>query len=149
MAPDDALTVTRLSAVTLATHDMGRSVRFYTALGFEVLHGGESAEFTSLRAGDGFLNLVAQPPQRQWSWWGRVIIHVSDVDAAHRRCLALGAAVEAPPRDAEWGERYVHVSDPDGHQLSLAQPLLPGPAAPPPEQPPPSGGGRPGAPREG
>jgi catechol 2,3-dioxygenase-like lactoylglutathione lyase family enzyme len=119
----DGVAVTQLSAVTLATHDMGRAVRFYTALGFTVAHGGEAADFTSLHAGTGFLNLVAQPPERRWSWWGRVIVHVSDVDAAYLRCVALGAATEAPPRDAEWGERYFHVRDPDGHELSLARPL--------------------------
>ena len=32
-----------ISAITLATHEMPRAVRFYRALGFEVLHGGEEA----------------------------------------------------------------------------------------------------------
>jgi catechol 2,3-dioxygenase-like lactoylglutathione lyase family enzyme len=36
-----------LSAITLATHDMPRAVRFYQTLGFEILHGGEAAAFTS------------------------------------------------------------------------------------------------------
>ena len=27
------------------------------------------------------------------------------------------------PRDAEWGERYFHLTDPDGHELSFARPL--------------------------
>jgi uncharacterized glyoxalase superfamily protein PhnB len=27
------------------------------------------------------------------------------------------------PRDATWGERYFHVTDPDGHELSFARPL--------------------------
>jgi hypothetical protein len=27
------------------------------------------------------------------------------------------------PRDASWGERYFYVLDPDGHELSFAQPL--------------------------
>src|ERR1700693_6257975 len=40
-----------ISAVTLGTHEMPRTVRFYRALGFEVLHGGEESCFTSLRAG--------------------------------------------------------------------------------------------------
>jgi catechol 2,3-dioxygenase-like lactoylglutathione lyase family enzyme len=29
------------------------------------------------------------------------------------------------PRDAEWGERFFHLTDPDGHELSFARPLLP------------------------
>src|SRR5438128_550362 len=29
------------------------------------------------------------------------------------------------PRDAEWGERFFHLADPDGHELSFARPLRP------------------------
>ena len=75
-----------ISAITLATHEMPRAVRFYRALGFEILHGGEASAFTSFRAGAGYLNLIAQPAERRWSWWGRVIFYVSDVDRmAHSR----------------------------------------------------------------
>jgi uncharacterized glyoxalase superfamily protein PhnB len=102
---------------------MSRSVRFYTALGFSVRYGGEHAEFTSLHAGSSYLNLIAQPANRRWSWWGRVIFHVSDVDAFHRRALEQGLAPATAPRDAPWGERYFHISDPDGHELSFARPL--------------------------
>ena len=79
-----------ISAITLATHDMQRSVRFYAALGFEIIHGGETSPFTSFRAGDGYLNVVAQPQEKQWSWWGRAIFYVSDVDAMYQRALAAG-----------------------------------------------------------
>src|SRR5919199_6222348 len=79
-----------ISAVTLATHDMPRAVRFYRALGFEVVYGGEALPFTSLRAGGGHLNLAARPVQQRWSWWGRVIFHVADVDALHVRARAAG-----------------------------------------------------------
>jgi len=40
------------------------------ALGFEVLYGGEESSFTSFRAGTSYLNLIAQPAERRWSWWG-------------------------------------------------------------------------------
>lgn len=112
-----------ISAITLATHGMQRSVQFYTALGFEILHGGETSSFTSFRAGGGYLNVIAQPQDRAWSWWGRVIFYVSDVDAMFRRALTAGFAPSTAPRDAEWGERYFHLTDPDGHELSFARPL--------------------------
>jgi catechol 2,3-dioxygenase-like lactoylglutathione lyase family enzyme len=114
-----------ISAVTLATHDMPRAVRFYRALGFDVVHGGAASTFTSLRAGSGHLNLVAQPAQRRWCWWGRVVFHVADVDALYQRALAAGCHPTSAPRDAEWGERYFHLTDPDGHELSFARPLPP------------------------
>lgn len=112
-----------LSAITLSVRDMTRAVAFYEALGFERIYGGGSAAFTSLRAGSGYLNLTGERRQPGPSWWGRVIFHVSDVDETYRRALAAGFGPEAPPRDAEWGERYFHLRDPDGHELSFARPL--------------------------
>jgi catechol 2,3-dioxygenase-like lactoylglutathione lyase family enzyme len=112
-----------ISALTLGTHDMTRAVRFYRVLGFELLYGGEAADFTSFRAGPGYLNLITQPPEKRWSWWGRVIFYVDNVDALYAQALAAGLQPSTQPRDAEWGERYFHLSDPDGHELSFARPL--------------------------
>ena len=122
-----AIVIEAISAVTLATHDMRRAVRFYLSLGFEIKHGGETASFTSFLAGPGYLNLVAQPVEKSWSWWGRTIFYVSDVDALYQSALAAGHKPSTQPRDAEWGERYFHLTDPDGHELSFARPLLPRP----------------------
>src|ERR1700737_187188 len=66
------------------------SVRFYRALEFEVLHGGEESSFTSLRAGASYLNLIAQPAERGWSWGGRVIFYVADVEPLYDRALTAG-----------------------------------------------------------
>ncbi len=115
--------LTGISAVTLATHDMRRAVEFYRALGFEMLYGGAEAAFTSFRAGPGYLNLIAQPPERRWSWWGRIIFYESDVDALYARIVAAGYTPSSEPRDASWGERFFHITDPDGHELSFAWPL--------------------------
>jgi catechol 2,3-dioxygenase-like lactoylglutathione lyase family enzyme len=112
-----------ISALTLATHDMARAVRFYRSLGFQLNYGGESAAFTSFSLDQGHLNLTAERPEREWSWWGRVIFYVDDVDALHGQALAEGLTPEGAPRDATWGERYFHIVDPDGHELSFAQPL--------------------------
>lgn len=112
-----------VSAITLASHDMARSVAFYQALGFVLKSGGADAMFTSFHAGSGYLNLTAAPPERQWAWWGRAIFYVADVDAIHARAVAAGLSPAFTPRDAAWGERYFHIVDPDGHELSFARPL--------------------------
>lgn len=112
-----------ISAVTLATHDMARAVRFYRSLGFSICYGGETASFASFRVGTGYLNLIAQPPDQRWGRWGRVIFYVSDVDAMYEQAVAAGHGPEGSPRDAAWGERYFHLIDPDGHELSFARPL--------------------------
>jgi catechol 2,3-dioxygenase-like lactoylglutathione lyase family enzyme len=112
-----------ISAITLATHDMARAVRFYTTLGFDLIRGGEGATFTSFRAGTGYLNLIAQPEQQPRGWWGRVIFYVSDVDILHTHVVASGYRPDTAPCDAVWGERFFHLTDPDGHELSFARPL--------------------------
>jgi len=112
-----------ISAITLATHDMRRAVEFYRALGFRMKYGGEDAAFTSFHAGTGYLNLIAEPENRKWAWWGRVIFYVSDVDAQYETAVGNNLAPEAKPRNAKWGERFFHVTDPDGHEISFASPL--------------------------
>lgn len=117
------MTISSISAITLATHDMPGAVRFYRALGLNLRYGGEQASFTSFEAGASYLNLIAAPAEQCWSWWGRAIFHVDDVDAFYRRALAHDLVPDFAPADAPWGERYFHITDPDGHELSFATPI--------------------------
>jgi predicted enzyme related to lactoylglutathione lyase len=112
-----------ISAITLATHNMARAVAFYGALGFALKFGGPDAGFTSFHVGTGYLNLMQMPPDKTWSSWGRVIFYVDDVDAQHARAVLSGLSPAFAPRDAPWGERYFHIVDLDGHELSFAQSL--------------------------
>ena len=126
-----------ISAITFFVAEMARSTAFYEALGFERLYGGPEADFTSYGVGGGYLNLAlrakhgaagesageaasAEPIPADW---GRAIFYVADVDAMHARIVAAGFTPEFAPRDAFWNERYFHVRDPDGHELSFARPL--------------------------
>ena len=115
------MTIEQISAVTLETADMPRSVRFYSSLGFRLRYGGEDAAFTSFIVGGGYLNLELRPGFSSGAGWGRIIFYVSEVDALYERALSLGLSPSTPPRDAEWGERFFHLSDPDGHELSFAK----------------------------
>ena len=115
-----------INAVTLAVGDMDRAVAFYTDLGFPLVVGGEGTPFTTLRAGRSFVNLQLVEGWRapaSADVWGRVIFWVDDVDAVHERALAHGLRPEFAPTDAPWGERYFHLRDPDGHELSFARRL--------------------------
>ena len=55
--------------------------------------------------------------------WGRVIFYVEDVDAVDRQAIDAGHHPSFVPTDAPWGERYFHIRDPHGHELSFARPL--------------------------
>ncbi len=121
--PIKSAMIQSISAVSLVTHDMVRAVRFYQALGFVLRYGGECSSFTSLAAGSGYLNLIAQTMDREWLWWGRVVFYVSDVDAFYHHAHGQGLQPDTLPQDAEWGERFFHITDPDGHELSFAKPI--------------------------
>jgi catechol 2,3-dioxygenase-like lactoylglutathione lyase family enzyme len=116
-----------ISAVTLITANMPTAVAFYRDVGFEILYGGVDAAFTSFRVGTGFLNLQeVTEPRSQRGIWGRVVFWVEDVDDMFERVLNAGYQPETQPADASWGERYFHVRDTDGHELSFARPLTGG-----------------------
>src|SRR6266508_6227856 len=115
--------VERISAVTLLTFDMGASTAFYRALGFHLLYGGPEAAFTSFRVGAGYLNLQLESDGSvRRGLWGRVVFWVHDVDATYSRAVAAGFTPATSPADASWGERYFHIRDPSGHELSFARP---------------------------
>jgi len=115
--------IEKTSAVTLAVSDMARAVAFYERLGFSLSRGGPGSDFTSFRVGDGYLNLALRPGYAPGPPWGRVIFYVTDVDEAYRSAVTAGLQPATEPRDAEWHERYFHILDPDGHELSFAKPL--------------------------
>ena len=115
--------VQSISAVTLAVVDMARAVEFYRdGVGMELLYGGDTASFTSFKVGGGYLNLILVV-EGGWSWWGRIVFHVDDVDVIYEKLVGTGLTPSTVPEDAPWRERYFHITDPDGHELSFAKPL--------------------------
>ena len=117
------MNVERISAITIKVSDMAKSVHFYNKLlGLKILYGGEPAYFSSLRtlgAKDTILNLEKGHVTRNW---GRIIFYVEDVDGFWAYLKEKEFNPDRP-RDAAWGERYFHMYDPDGHELSFAQPI--------------------------
>lgn len=80
-----------------------------------------------LRIGDSALMLVDQFPE--WGSMGPAALkgtpvtlhlYVPDVDAAFAQAVAAGATVKMAVADMFWGDRYGMVTDPFGHQWSLA-----------------------------
>ena len=80
-----------------------------------------------LRMGDSPLMLMEENPQ--WGSLGPkslggspVTIHVSvaDVDAVYARAIKEGATVKMEPADMFWGDRYGVLTDPYGHNWSIA-----------------------------
>jgi catechol 2,3-dioxygenase-like lactoylglutathione lyase family enzyme len=116
----------RISAITIKVSDMAKSVHFYNKLlGLKILYGGQEAYFSSLQTLsviDTILNLEQGHVTRDW---GRIIFYVGDVDKFWAYLKKKGFNPDRP-RDAEWGERYFHLHDPDGHELAFARPVAQG-----------------------
>ena len=116
------MAIEHISAITFAVRDMARSVAFYRKLGFSLIRGGQQSSFSSLRFGEALVNLAAASSY-EGDWWGRVIFRVDNVDAYHQSLTEAGLKPDRPT-DAPWGERFFHLIDPDGHELSFAKLLV-------------------------
>lgn len=116
-----------INAITLCTNDMRRSCEFFEKLGLVPSYGGPDSSFStyapsadSSASHSVYVNLIEDREYEQRQW-GRVVFHVSDVDAMHQRAVDADLQAEFAPRDAPWGERYFHILDPMGHELSFAK----------------------------
>jgi catechol 2,3-dioxygenase-like lactoylglutathione lyase family enzyme len=122
--------VSKISAVTLLASDMERSVNFYSKIpNFKIVYGGSEAQFTSFLIDNtvkSYLNLKLGKTHS--TDFGRIIFYTDDVDGLFsymqddKTVSALGK-FESKPQDATWGERFFHMTDPDGYKLSFATPL--------------------------
>ncbi len=100
---------------------MKRSLQFYhDMLGLKLVYGNENSPFASFDVNGTFVNL--QLSDRCETRWGRIILYCDDVDAMHRQ-LKHELKTVTQPENAPWGERFFHINDPDGHELSIAKPL--------------------------
>jgi catechol 2,3-dioxygenase-like lactoylglutathione lyase family enzyme len=119
--PQQLPEIRRVGGITLRVTSMLRSLRFYgDILGLRLLYGGEDAVFSSFDVQGTYLNLELWPQvDREW---GRIIFYCDDVDEMYTHLTSQGYHVP-PPKDAPWGERFFHIKDPDGHELSMAQPF--------------------------
>lgn len=96
-------------------------------LGRHLAPDGKSIHHAAVKIGDSIVFLVDEFPQMgcrgPLSIGGTAVIlhmYVTDVDAAFNRAVAAGAQVRMPVSDMFWGDRYGVVTDPFGHQWSLA-----------------------------
>ncbi len=116
----------------LTVRNAAEALEFYKkALGAEVLHVAKMPDgkimHASLRIGDSMLMLNDEMPEHgalsplAHNGTG-VIIHIytGDADAVFNRAVSAGAQVRMPLMDQFWGDRYGIVTDPYGHQWSIA-----------------------------
>ena len=129
-----------ISAVTLMIKKMRRSCNFYSQIpGFKLVYGGSSnGSFATYKIGEDdpptYLNLelIADTTDSNHNHhfdkrhFGRIIFHTDNVDKLYTNFkgnteISNAILFENEPKDAPWGERYFHMREPDGYQLSFAE----------------------------
>ncbi len=142
--------VYRISAITLRVKDIEKSCSLYSMLpGFRLTYGGDPSDsFTTFEIGKGsktitYLNLERIEDNEGSSElskkanlgktrgredFGRIIFHTENVDKLysymkHHEYISKSIMFENEPTNAPWGERFFHIREPNGYQLSFAQPL--------------------------
>ena len=138
--------VNKISAITLRIKEMDRSCRFYSQIpGFRLIYGGSFNDiFSTFEIGESnnskiYLNLELIRPTNDRNnqndyvttlrnHFGRIIFHTDDVDKLYNyfknnESISSDVIFENAPTDAPWGERYFHIREPDGYQLSFASSL--------------------------
>ena len=129
---------------------MEKSCTLYSKIpGFSLTYGGKPSDhFTTFEIGKGnnattYLNLeVIEVDEgssdlykkqnlgktRNSEDFGRIIFHTENVDALysymkHDEYISKFVVFENEPTNAPWGERFFHIREANGYQLSFAQPL--------------------------
>ena len=115
----------------LRVADLGRSLAFYTAIGYEVVGGVPETplgQLTMLKLpGDEFvtIELVYDPAQGEVNFGtglSHFVIKVESLDAAISELAARGIGAGAPvPPDGSDEVRTTWVIDPDGNRIELVQ----------------------------
>ena len=125
--------------VILFVADLERSVAFYRdVIGVPFkLQGDGYVEFVTEGAKFGLYGrsrleeLTGQDSTDPGRPGGEVVFLVGDVDAEAERLRAAGATILKGPVDRPWGHRTLHVEDPDGFVVELAEEI---PRQPPSER---------------
>jgi catechol 2,3-dioxygenase-like lactoylglutathione lyase family enzyme len=143
--------VYQISAITLRVKDMEKSCTLYSKIpGFRVIYGGKPSDrFTTFEIGKGsktttYLNLEViievddgssdfdKKPNlektRDSEDFGRIIFHTENVDTLYSymkqdEYISKSVVFENEPTNAPWGERFFHIRELNGYQLSFVQPL--------------------------
>ena len=120
----------RISLLTLAVHDLKRSVAFYEAIGFTRLRADEGVAFfqlgpivLSLYPRDSLAGDMQVSPHGE-GLAGITIAHNvrsnEEVDAEVARFVSAGGTIIRPAFTAPWGGYIGYVADPDGHVWEIA-----------------------------
>jgi PhnB protein len=115
----------------LIVDDAERAIQFYAeAFGGKEnfrLPMGDKIGHAELKIGDSFVMLADEfpdmghlGPNKRGGPTSSILLYVEDVDSSFKQALDAGAKEQRPIQDQFWGDRMGTLTDPFGHQWSLA-----------------------------
>ena len=134
--------VTKISAITIFVKNMKDSCMFYSKIPkFEISYGGPDSNFTTFKISqspDMYLNIQSDSGKQEaekgmsssnWISHHRIIFQTEDVDTLYYYLrnddtVSNLGKFETKPTDADWGERYFQMRDPDGYEIVFATPII-------------------------
>ena len=125
--------ITKISAITIFARNMKNSCMFYSRIPkFEISYGGPDSNFTTFKISqslDMYLNIQSLSSKRKIESRFRIIFHTDDIDGLYyylrnNSIISKLGKFETEPTDADWGERYFQMHDPDGYEIVFATPII-------------------------
>jgi PhnB protein len=119
-------------SVSLAVEDAAQAIDFYKqafgatermkmpAPGGKIGHAELAIGDAIVMLSDQFEGSSSKPPKELGGTSVSMFLYVEDVDAFAERAVDAGATVTMPIDDMFWGDRFGVLSDPFGHQWSVA-----------------------------
>jgi PhnB protein len=94
--------------------------KFRLPMGDRVGHAEIKIGDSHIMLADEFPDMGHLGPKSRGGPTASLMVYVPDVDAAFRKALEAGATEQRPVEDQFWGDRMGTLTDPFGHQWSLA-----------------------------
>jgi catechol 2,3-dioxygenase-like lactoylglutathione lyase family enzyme len=110
-------------AIGLAVADMATSLKFYRRLGLDIPAGSDHGPHAEATLPGGIRLMFDLQPDSAGPRNGPSLAfrceHATEVDKVYADLSDAGYVTKQAPWDAEWGQRYAVLQDPDGHQVEL------------------------------
>ncbi|WP_203782038.1 VOC family protein [Paractinoplanes rishiriensis] len=122
----------KLNGIGLAVADMATSLAFYRRLGLEFPPGADREPHAEVELPGGIRLMVdtvaslqsfdpsfTVSKDKDGPSLAFLCADAAEVDAVHADLVAAGYVSVKEPWDADWGQRYALITDPDGNQVDL------------------------------
>jgi uncharacterized glyoxalase superfamily protein PhnB len=128
----EAALIAQDSFASLTCNDVDESIRFYTGLGFEIVHKMEddagNVVFASMKAGGVTVGLgqddFAKGKDRVKGVGMRIWINTTqDITGVAALASAAGVKIDEGPKALPWGPMAFAVTDPDGFKITVTNPM--------------------------